>query len=195
MTGDDELLQALRPVVNALNRLGVRYCIGGSVASSLHGAARSTLDVDLAAELNERTARELARDLQGEYYVSEQAAVEAVKRNGCFNLIHLATSFKVDIFLGRHPHYDRIVQDRALDTQLGEPALAVRVVTPEDILLAKLEWFRLGDETSERQWNDVCVVAKLHHDQLDIEYLRHWAAELRVSDLLERLLQTAGVRD
>jgi hypothetical protein len=146
MTNASELVLSLLPVVEQLNRLGVRYCIGGSVASSVHGASRSTLDVDLGAELDEAAALRLVAALQNEFYVSKQAFVEAVRRRSCFNLIHLA------------------------------------------IILLKLEWYRLGNDTSQRQWSDLTTVAKLQADRLDHGYLRHWAKELGVADLAERLL-------
>src|SRR2546423_1373697 len=92
-------VQALGPVLAELNRLGVRHCVGGSVASSVHGAVRSTLDDDLAAELDEPAARRLVAALNDDYYVSETAALEAIRRRSCFNLVHLATGFKIDIFV------------------------------------------------------------------------------------------------
>ena len=189
MTDASELVKSLLPVVDQLDRLGVRYCIGGSVASSIHGAARSTLDVDLGAELDEAAALRLVASLQNEFYVSKQAVVEAVRRRSCFNLIHLATSFKVDIFVSKGRPFDRSVQDRAVRDQIGEGGLlAAPIATAEDIILLKLEWYRLGDEASERQWNDLTAVAKLQAGQLEHGYLRYWAKELGVADLAERLL-------
>lgn len=184
----NELVQALGPVLHELSRLGVRYYVGGSVASSVHGASRSTLDVDLAAEIDEAAAQALVAALQNEYYVSQEAVVEAVRRRSCFNLIHLVTSFKVDVFVSRGREFDRQAQDRAVVEMIGETnPLPARIATAEDILLIKLEWFRLGNETSERQWNDIIAVARLQGDRLDREYLSRWANELAVADLLQRL--------
>ncbi|HUY89113.1 MAG TPA: hypothetical protein VMV10_10290 [Pirellulales bacterium] len=194
MSDDSDLVAALRPVVAEFQRLGVRYYLGGSVASSFHGASRSTLDVDIAAELDEANASRFVDALKSQYYVSEAAVREAMRFRTCFNLIHLATSFKVDIFVSRNREFDRQAQQRALDEKLGaaEP-MDVRVASPEDILLAKLEWFRLGNESSERQWSDVMRVASLQRSRLDLEYLRHWAQELGVLELLERLLSAAQI--
>ena len=189
MAGSSDLIQALHPVLTVLDRLGVRYCVGGSVASSVHGAARSTLDADLAAELDEPAAMSLIAALQNDYYASEIAAREAVRNRSCFNLLHLATSFKIDIFVSRDREFDRSVQARATTDVLGggDDAIPARIVSAEDIILIKLEWYRLGDETSERQWNDVTLVAKLQGDRLDWTHLRHWAEKLAVADLLDRL--------
>lgn len=188
MADNSDLVQALRPVLAELDRLGVRYCVGGSIASSVHGAARSTLDVDLAAELDEAAALSLIDALRDDYYASEVAAREAVRHRSCFNLLHFGTSFKIDIFVSRGREFDRLVQERAIaDVLSGPEALTARIASAEDIILIKLEWYRLGDETSERQWNDVTLVAKLQGDRLDRTYLSHWARELGVADLLARL--------
>jgi len=90
MAETSDLIQALGPVVAELERLGVRYCVGGSVASSFHGAPRSTLDVDLSAELDEADALRLVAALGNDYYVSEVAARDAVRRRSCFNLLQHA---------------------------------------------------------------------------------------------------------
>lgn len=196
MAGPSDLTRALRPVLTELDRLGVRYCVGGSIASSVHGAARSTLDADLAAELDEPTAMSLIAALQNDYYASEIAAREAVRNRSCFNLLHLATSFKIDIFVSRGREFDRSVQARAITDVLGgsDDVIPVRVASAEDIILIKLEWYRLGDETSKHQWNDVKLVAKLQADRLDWTYLRHWAEELAVTDLLDRLKRDLTTR-
>lgn len=191
MDSSPDMIRALRPVVAELDRLEVRYCVGGSIASSFHGAGRSTLDVDLAAELTEAAAVTLVKSLRAEYYGSESAAREAVRDRSCFNLIHLPTAFKVDIFVCKQRDFDRSVLDRAISDSLGttdsaEP-LSARIASPEDIILIKLEWYRLGDETSQRQWSDVTRVAKVFGNRLNRTYIKHWAGELGVLDLIERL--------
>lgn len=189
MGDPSELVQALRPVVDELDRLRVRHYVGGSVASSIHGVGRSTLDVDVVAELDEATSLSLIDVLQSEFYVSKETVLNAVRRRSCFNLIHLATSFKVDVFVSQGREFDRSVQDRAVEDVVGESgSLSAPIATAEDIILLKLEWYRLGNETSERQWSDLTTVAKLQGKQLDREYLRRWADELGVVDLLDRLL-------
>jgi hypothetical protein len=75
---------------------------------------------------------------------------------------------------------------------LISPELSAKFASPEDTVLAKLEWYRLGGEVSERQWRDVLGVLRARGSQLDLEYMRKWAGELHVGDLLERGLQEAG---
>jgi len=190
MHDESELVRALRPVVEELLRLGVRHYVGGSIASSIHGAPRSTLDVDVAAELDEAAALRLIQALQNDYYVSRPAVLEAVRRRASFNVIHLATSFKIDVFVSQDRDFDRSVQGRAATEVLGEGSpLSARVASAEDVVLLKLEWYRLGNESSERQWSDITQVGKLQGDRLDREYLRRWADDLGVADLLDRLWQ------
>lgn len=189
MADTSDLVEALRPVLRELKRLGVRHYVGGSIASSMHGSARSTLDVDLGAELDEQSALALIAALQSDYYASQSAVLDAVRRRTCFNLIHLATSFKVDIFVNRGRDFDRRVQERAAVEPLGETeTLSAPIATAEDIILIKLEWYRLGNEISQRQWSDVTAVAKLQGGRLDRDYLRRWSRELGLTDLLDRLL-------
>jgi hypothetical protein len=191
MTSPSELVRALGPLVDELRRLGVRHYIGGSIASSIHGAARSTLDVDVAAELDQAAALRLIGSLRDDYYISREAVLDAVRRRTCFHLIHLATSFKVDVFVSQGRDFDRCVQDRAVSETIGDAgSLSAPVATAEDIILLKLEWYRLGNESSERQWNDLTLVARLQGNRLDREYLSRWANELGVADLLARLMSS-----
>ena len=101
-----ELLQAISRVVSAFDALGVDYLVGGSVASSVHGEPRQTLDADLIARLFGRHAEPLAAHLQRQFYAELSAIQAAIKTQGCFNLIHLHSMTKVDVFVrcGNHSH-------------------------------------------------------------------------------------------
>ena len=183
-----DVLTALSPVVEALERLDVAHYLGGSIASSAYGLARSTLDVDLVADLEAKHVQPLVESLQAAYYVDGNMISEAIERKSCFNVIHLATMFKVDVFVVRDRRYDRVALGRIRkDTLALESAAAeLFVAAPEDVVLSKLEWFRLGDEVSRRQWDDALGVLKVQQDALDKGYLVQWAQELGIADLLER---------
>ena len=192
MSDSDDLIDALIPVVEALRKLGIRHYVGGSIASSFHGATRSTMDVDLVAELDEENISGFVSCFGEEFYLSKAAAKDAVKRRSCFNLIHLPSSFKVDIFVSRKRPFDRESMSRATLERLGESkSTQVPVATAEDTIVSKLEWFRLTNETSERQWDDVSRLLKLLGNAADIPYLRRAAKSVRVEQLLERLLAEA----
>ena len=188
---ESELLAAVRPVVEALDALGVRYYVGGSLASSAHGVARASLDVDLVVELEPVHVDALAVRLASTYYTPVDRMRAAVDERRSFNLIHLATMFKIDVFVSRGRPFDREAAARARPQPLGDTpdAPQLRVASPEDTVLAKLEWFRLGGEASERQWWDVIGVLRVA--AADRVYLRRWAQSLGVADLLERAIEQA----
>jgi len=189
-----DLLLALAPVVKVFREIGVRHFIGGSLASSAHGMARASLDVDLIAELVGRHAPVLAERLHEAYYLDASRIEWAIRSRRSFNLIHLATMFKIDVFVAKGRPFDSMALQRATPEMLGdEPeAPVVPMATAEDIVLAKLEWFEAGGRTSERQWTDVVGVLKLRQSDIDPAYLRRWAAALGVEALLERALAEAA---
>ena len=189
MSDTDDLLASLVPVAMAFQRLGVRYYIGGSVASTIHGAIRSTMDVDLVTELQEDQIEPFIQSFGDDFYVSSPAVRDAVKRKSCFNLIHLPTAYEVDVFVSRGRPFDQVAMARAVPQQISaDDPVRIPVATVEDSIIAKLEWFRLGDESSQRQWDDVSRLVALHGPALDIDHMRQMAASVGVTDLLNRLL-------
>ncbi len=185
----DDLVAALAPVVAAFRQLKIRHYVGGSVASSFHGAARSTMDVDLVCEFTVDQVKSFVASFDENFYVSESAIREAVRRKSCFNLIHLPTSFKVDVFVSRQRPFDLESMRRATPECLGrDRTVEVPIATAEDAIISKLEWYRKTNETSERQWDDVFRLITLLGSTADIDYLRSAADSVGVSDLLERLI-------
>ncbi len=187
-----DLIAALRPVVEAFDALGVRYFLGGSIASSAHGVARASLDADLIAELDPSHIERLAHQLREAYYVPiEQMRTAAAERRS-FNLIHLASMFKIDVFVSKNRPFDRSAAGRARLHAIGERTdRQFFVASAEDTVVAKLEWFRNGGETSERQWWDIVGVLRVG-GAADHAYLRRWAGDLGVGDLLERAMVDAS---
>jgi hypothetical protein len=188
-----DLLLALQPVVEALEAAGVRYRIGGSVASSALGVPRSTLDVDLVCELEDSHVSAFTKRLEDAFYVDRDMIRDAIRRRASFNVIHLATMMKVDVFVRGDGAFDREVFARSSTKSLEQGTREFDLTTAEDLVLRKLEWFRLGRELSERQWSDILGVLRVQGDAIDQEYLRRWAPELGVADLLERAL-SEGLR-
>lgn len=179
-------------VVDAIESLGIPYAIGGSFASALHGVMRATMDVDLVAELRLEHVEPLVQELGDAFYADAEMIRDAVRRYGSFNLIHLDTVFKVDIFVARPRAFDHSqLARRQLVLLSTDPERYAYVASAEDIVLAKLEWYRAGGEVSERQWRDVLGVFKTQERGLDEDYLRRMAAELGVTDLLTRAFEEA----
>ena len=180
---------ALR-VIDIFETLGIQYHLGGSYASSIHGVPRQTQDVDLVAKLLPEHVEPLVAALGSDFYADAEPAYRALAQRSSWNVLHLASGVKVDIFCLGDSAFDRSEFERAELTRLyGEDPVRIRVKTAEDIVLRKLEWYRLGGETSDRQWND--VIGCLRAGARDIDYLRHWARELELTDLLERALVAA----
>jgi hypothetical protein len=185
-----EPIEVTLVVVDALNKIGVRYLLGGSLASSLHGIPRATNDVDMVAELCHEHVEPLVEALSGEFYVDADMIREAIRRRASFNIIHLSTMMKVDVFILRGDPHSITELERLQLKQIGGRELAV--ASAEDIVLEKLRWFRLGQGVSDQQWNDVLGVLKIQGDDLDTVYLRTWADDMGVGDLLDRAFDEAG---
>lgn len=193
MSEADDILAALAPVVAAFDGLGVRHYIGGSVASTMHGAIRSTMDVDVVCDLRADQVEAFLAAFGADVYLSQAAVRQAVEKRSCFNVIHLPTAYKVDVFVSRGRPFDVAAMERAIPLPLAAGReTTVPVATPEDSIVAKLEWFRIGDETSERQWQDVSRLVALHGDVLDLAYMRRMAESVGVAHLLDRLLRSTG---
>lgn len=190
-----DILRATEPVAEVFEKLGILYYIGGSVASSAYGIPRSTMDVDMVSDLKPEHVRSLVRMLESSYYIDENMILDAIERHSSFNIIHLETMLKIYVFISKNTPYDmEIFKRRRKDTLDEEQRTAeFYLVSPEDIVLSKLVWFRLGGGVSDCQWNDVLGVLKVQKDSLDKKYLQHWASELKVEDLLKKAFQDAGI--
>ncbi|MHB9023658.1 MAG: hypothetical protein ACYC7E_05705 [Armatimonadota bacterium] len=186
----DTLTPVILQVVQVLERLDVPYLIGGSIASMMYGVVRTTLDADIIADLRDDQVEPFVTALADEFYVDAGSIHDAIQRRRCFNIIHLATMFKIDIFIPDWDDYLREEFRRRERLALASlPEQMVHVASIEDTILTKLVWYRLGGHVSERQWRDACEVIKIHRDRLDLPYLNHWAAVLQVQELLRQALR------
>lgn len=175
-----------------LNRLGLRYALGGSMASSLLSIPRFTQDADLMIDPFPGREAELQEALGPDYYVSVTAMSEANRLRRSFNVINKTNGFKLDLFVRKDRPFDLAALERSAPITLpADPAQHITVLTAEDVIVLKLEWYRLGDEISEQQWRDVMGLLKVQGENIDLEYLRRAAGELGVVDLLERALEQA----
>lgn len=190
---NQDIVAALAPIADALDKLGVEYSVVGSVASSAHGVARSTIDVDVVAALPGSQVAALVTAIEADYYVDLDAARDAVARRSMFNVVHLSTMLKVDIYVLTDRAFDRSSFARRAPGSLEPGSARVFFLdTPEDTILHKLEWYRAGGEVSERQWGDLLGVLRVQGSALDSAYLQRWASALGLEDLLARAMAEAG---
>lgn len=190
-----DILDAIRPFVEVLEQLGVGYYIGGSVASSAMGIPRSTLDADIIADIRFEHIQPLVVMLENEYYIVDSMIEDAIKRRASFNIIYLKNSIKLDVFILSGGAFAASEFRRRQAIPLGESDYIrdYEVASPEDIILHKLDWYKMGGNVSERQWLDVLGIFKLNGAALDLLYMKKWAANLGITDLLEQALEDAGL--
>ena len=186
----DDVIAITLQVTDALETLGVPHFIGGSVASTLYGMVRTTQDSDIIADLRAENLPFFMDALKNEFYLDGEMIADAIAHRTSFNIIHRESMFKVDVFVPRPRPFVEMQFSRARKENLSsDPKMVANVASPEDTLLAKLEWYRMGGEVSERQWRDVLGILKVQAGALEMDYLRRMANELGVEDLLERALQ------
>lgn len=189
----DDILGITLQLARVCDRLGLRYVVGGSLASSLHGIPRATQDVDVVMALELGDVARLVEALRSDFYLDKDAIRDAVKRRTSFNLIHLGSYFKADVFVAGddEPTHWQFSRSRAYAIG-GEHGGELVVASPEDVVAHKLHWFALGDRVSERQWTDALGVLKVAGDRLDWDYLGKVCAMLGAGELLEEARRTMG---
>ena len=187
-----EPIQVALRVGAALDKLDIPWIVGGCVASSIHAVPRATQDIDRVAELRRVHTKALVIALEADFYIDEDAIRDAVLHRASFNLVHLDTMTKVDIFVPKGDPLSAAQIRRRQFVQVGAtPEEALPVLSPEDVVLQKLRWYEAGQRISERQWRDVLGVLKVRADALDEGYLRQQATDADLGDLLQQALDDA----
>lgn len=191
----NEIISALEPLIKALDDISIPYFIGGSIASSAYGLARATMDVDMILNLKPFQVQDFVNKLKGDFFVDEEMIIQAIKTDTSFNILHLPTMLKIDFFiLKKQPYQIKSFERRKLNSlEDSRDSVKIFLCSPEDIIISKLEWFRLSNETSERQWLDILGVIKVQSDSLDKNYLKYWAKELNLFELLQKAFGQAEV--
>jgi hypothetical protein len=180
-------------VTKVFEGLNIPYLIGGSLASTIYGVVRTTQDADIIADMSISQVKPFITALIDEFYLDEEMISDAVLHNSSFNIIHRQTMFKVDVFIPSESPFQQSQHSRAQKQIIHtQPEISVYFASPEDTILAKLDWFRRGNEVSERQWRDIIGVLKVREGELDLEYLHKWAVELNVSALFDKAFREAS---
>jgi hypothetical protein len=188
-----EPLRILIRVSKILDNLEIPYLTGGSVASSIFGVPRATQDIDLVIDLPLAKAKDFVKAMQPDFYIDSDAVTQAVQTRSSFNAIHFETVQKIDFFIRSQSDYASEEMRRRLKITVDETEQrTIFIASPEDIILQKLLWFRMGSGISERQWNDALGVIKVQSDRIDREYLTRWAKALDIADLVQKAFHDAG---
>lgn len=185
---DPKNIMILEKLTDVLEKLGISYAIGGSMASSAYGTIRFTQDADITVEPFEKICSKFFDTIKDEFYVSKEAMLHALQNRSSFNIIHFATAFKIDIFIRSDNEFQKQMFLRRRELRLGDTPKTVSFVSPEDIILLKLDWYMQSDCTSERQWTDVLGILKAQASAVDFEYLKTWANKLGLKELLARVI-------
>jgi len=185
-----EPVQITYQIAQELDRLGIPYFVGGSLASSLHGVPRATQDVDIIVDIKIRHIPGLVKAFEAEFYIDSDMIRDAIQHRTSFNIIHLATMFKADIFILNPDEASQEEMKRRKQYQVSDvPHQVLFLASAEDVILHKLYWFQLGDCVSERQWNDVLGVMRVQYEKLDHSYLENAARKGGILELLQKAIK------
>ncbi|CAN5832474.1 hypothetical protein BH24ACT3_BH24ACT3_16480 [soil metagenome] len=177
------LLDTLGEIVAALDRAGIPHMVAGSVASTYYSEPRTTQDIDIVIDPDQSSLRRFVAGLDHDrYYMGD--AEGAFAQRSQFNVIDITSGWKIDLMLCRDRPFSRTELERRQRVDIE--GLQVHVASPEDTILAKLEWGATSG--SERQRRDVSAIVRSMREELDLGYLRRWAGELGVADALDELL-------
>lgn len=192
---DSEIALALQPLISLFNELGISYYICGSIASSAYGTSRATQDIDLVSDITELSVNILVDKLRSDYFIDGEMIREAIELKSSFNLIHLKTMMKLDVFILRNDLFHKMTNKRKIEDTLDKDENSIKIFlsSPEDVILSKLDWYVKGNKASEQQWRDIIGVIKVQKNNLDLQYLKQWATELKVDNLLSKAFFECGI--
>jgi hypothetical protein len=184
--------EVLRRITAALDKSGIAYMLTGSFASAHYGVLRSTQDIDIVVSASAAQLRALGSLLpSNEYYLDLDAALEAHRRESMFNLIDLATGWKIDLIIRKSRPFSLEEFGRRQMVDLQD--LPLFVASAEDVVIAKLEWSKLAQ--SQRQIEDVASILKLRWESLDRRYLKKWISELDLDNAWHRAKLVSGISE
>jgi hypothetical protein len=189
MASAQTLDEVVQQVVAALDAAGVPYMLTGSFASSLYGSPRATQDLDFVISLDARSLDALIERFPAErFYLSRAAAHQALQRTSLFNVIDLETGWKVDFIVRKSRDFSRAEFERRIPVDVFGTKLFV--ATPEDVLIAKLEWAKQSE--SDRQLDDAAGIIRTQGDKIDRGHIERWVAALGLEAQWAAALLRAG---
>ncbi len=188
-------LDLVDEIGHLFDEVGILWVLGGSLASSVSGQPRATMDVDMAVRMDLDHVAKLCTAVTPAYYASEHMIRDAVAHRSSFNLIRLDGVMRVDVFVLGDDLLDRrqMERRREIHAEGTTGLLHIWVGSPEDQVLRKLRWFRLGGEVSDRQWHDVLGLLTVQAASIDLADIVRTATQLSIGDLAVRAIAEAGL--
>lgn len=183
--------ELLKYVINILEEVGIDYMVTGSIVSSLQGEPRLTHDIDIIISIKLESISNFVNSFPlRDFYLDEDGVADAITRQSVFNLIDKKSGDKVDFWILTDNPFDVSRFSRKYEEELL--GLRMFVSRPEDSILAKLRWAMLSGG-SEKQYKDALRIYEIQYENLDKEYLLHWAQRLDVESLLQKLFKEAEI--
>ena len=177
-------LDVLKLVTARLEAAGIPYMVTGSMAANFYTTPRMTRDIDLVIELSELDVERVTDLFQNEYYIDRDMVQRAVRSQSMFNMIHNALVVKVDCVVRKDSAYRR--EEFARRRPVSVAGQQVFIVTPEDLILSKLDWAK--ESRSQLQFDDVRNLLRSVQG-LDTVYLNRWVEQLGLASLYQEVLQ------
>lgn len=171
-------------VLQALDAASVSYMIGGAVAAWAWGEPRSTLDLDVVVDIPLESVSALSRELeQRDMLVPPEIILSAILEQRAdlpINAIHMHTGFKADLYpLRPNDELRRAALQRRVQVDFGPPVGQVFVHSPEDLILYKIWYYSLSEQT--KHLRDIAAILQTLGDGLDFAYIDAWAARKGLS--------------
>lgn len=174
----------LKRIVNKLEKAGIPYMLTGGIAVSFWGAPRTTFDIDMVLEIHKEDVEKIVGVFKKEFYISKEAVSGAIRHQTTFNIIHYKTGLKIDFLLRKNnPHRVLEFKRRLKKRIFGKD---IFIVSPEDLILVKLQWFR--DSQSTRHLEDIKSIFRISGDTLDFKYLKKWADRQSTLEILNEVI-------
>ena len=182
-----ELAELLRRVAAALEALDIPYFVTGSMATIAYGEPRFTRDIDVVVRLEKQDIGRLRSEFpEEEFYLSPEAAGEAIEHSGQFNILHPGSGLKIDPMVAGSGEFDACRFSRLRKLQIG-PSSEAAFASPEDVIIKKLEYYRQGE--SDKHLRDIAGVVKVMGDALDRGYIESWSRLLNLESLWEKVVE------
>jgi hypothetical protein len=186
-----DVLDVAAAVGEALERLAAGWFLGGSLASSLQGDPRTTLDIDIVTDLPAGSAARFAEELGADFDVDVAALAEGLRQRRSWNIYYLPEFMKVDVFGLAGGAFDRSEFDRRRK-QILSPGRHLWLKTPEDSIVRKLLWYEQGERAASHQWRDVIGILRANPGMLDTGYIQRWTKQLGLTELWIKAAATAS---